>query len=71
MVLPAEYHFGIDYIFEKLVPLKQADDARNFEPLYAEKTNVKADSTIRQPYLTIPKYGHFGQKMDFPSDFIF
>ena len=26
---------------------------------------------MRQPFLTMPKYGHFGQKIDFPIDFIF
>ena len=51
--------------------LKQPDDGKSFEPLYAEKSHLKAGLTIRQPYLTIPKYGHFGQKMDFPNDFIF
>ncbi len=54
-----------------MVYFEQADDVRNFEPLYAEKTHVKADLTIRQPFLTIPKYGHFGQKINFPIDFIF
>ena len=50
---------------------KQADDDKNFEPLYAEKSHLKPDLTMRQPFLTIPNYGHFGQKMDFPIDFIF
>ena len=50
---------------------KQADDDKNFEPLYAEKSHLQPDLTMRQPFLTIPNYGHFGQKMDFPIDFIF
>ena len=48
-----------------------ARDHKNFEPLYAEKSQPQAGLTIRQPYLTISKYGHFGQKLDFPIDFIF
>ena len=51
--------------------MKRARDDKNFEPLYAEKSHSQAGLTIRQPFLTIPKYGHFGQKMDFPIDFIF
>ena len=51
--------------------LEQARDDKNFEPLYVEKTQSQVGLTIRQPYLTIPKYGHYGQKMDFPIDFIF
>ena len=51
--------------------LKQIYDDKNFEPLYAKKSQPQVGITIRQPYWTIPKYGHFGQKMDFPIDFIF
>ena len=51
--------------------MKRARDDKNFEPLYAEKSQQQAGLTIGQPYLTIPKYGHFGQKMLFPIDFIF
>ena len=51
--------------------LKLADENKNFEPLYAEKSHPKVGVTIGQPFLTIPKYGHFGQKMDFPINFIF
>ena len=51
--------------------LKQTDDDKNFEPLYAKKSQPQVGLTIRQPYWTIPKYGHFGQKMDFSIDFIF
>ena len=51
--------------------LEQAYDDKNFEPLYVEKTQSKVGLTTRQPYLTIPKYGQYGQKMDFPIDFIF
>ena len=36
-----------------------------------KKSQSQVGITIRQPYWTIPKYGHFGQKMDFPIDFIF
>ena len=71
MVLHIEYHFGINFIFEKLVPLKQDDDARNFEPLYADISHLQAGLTTQQPFLTIPNYGHFGQKIEFPVDFIF
>ena len=51
--------------------LKQTDDDKNFEPLYAKKSQPKVGITIRQPYLTNPKHGHLGQKMDFSTDFIF
>ena len=51
--------------------LKQTDDDKNFEPLCAKKSQLQTDITIRQPFWTIPKYGHFGQKMGFPIDFIF
>ena len=64
-------HFRNVFIFEKMFFLKQIDDGKNFEPLYAEKSHQEAGLTIRQPYLTIPKYGHFGQKMHFLIDFIF
>ena len=50
---------------------KQAHDDKNFEPLYVEKIQSKVGLTTRKPYLTIPKYGQYGQKMDFPIDFIF
>ena len=50
--------------------LKQAHDDKNFEPLYAEKTQLEVDLNDQQPFLTIPKYGHFGQKINFPNDFI-
>ena len=31
----------------------------------------KGGETARQLFLTISKYGHFGQKSNFPIDFIF
>ena len=71
MVKQAKLDFGIDSIFHNLVPLKQTDDDTNFEPLHAKKSQPQVGITIRQPYLTIPKYGQYGQKMDFPTDFIF
>ena len=51
--------------------LEQADDDKNFEPLYTEKSQPPAGLTMRQPFLPIPKYGYFGQKMDLPINFIF
>ena len=54
-----------------MVYLEQADDDKNFDPLYAGISHLQAGLTIRQPFLTIPNYGHFGQKIDFPADFIF
>ena len=51
--------------------LEQARDDKNFEPLYVEKTQSQVGLTTRQPYLTIPKHGDFGQKMDFLGNFIF
>ena len=63
-------HFETDFIYQKSMFLKQAADDKNFGPLYAEKSHSQPDLTMRQPFLTIPKYGHFGQKMDFPIDFI-
>ena len=51
--------------------LKQIDKDKNFEPLYAGKSHSQVGITIRQPYLTIQKYGQFSQKMVFPIDFIF
>ena len=51
--------------------LKLTDEDKSFEPLYAIKSHSQAGIIIRQLYLTIQKYGHFGQKMDFPIDFIF
>ena len=71
MVEQAKLDFGIDSIFYNLVSLKQTDDDTNFEPLHAEKSQPQVGITIRQSCLTIPKYGQYGQKMDFPIDFIF
>ena len=54
MVLPAEYHFGKAFIYEKLAPLKQTDDARNFEPLYAPISQFLADLASK-----LSKNGYF------------
>ena len=45
--------------------------AEGFPPSDTSLVGQPLCITIRQPFLTIPKYGHFGQKMDFPIDFIF
>ena len=71
MVMLVKLQLETDSILKNLVFLKQADEDKNFEPLYAKKSQPKAGITIRQPYWTISKYGHFGQKMDFLIDFIF
>ena len=65
------FNFFNHFIFKFLLYLEQADNDTNFDPLYAGISYQQTGLTIRQPFLTIPKYGHFSQKMNFPIDFIF
>ena len=51
--------------------MKQAHEDKNFEPFNAEKSQAEVGFNTEQPFWTIPNYGHFGQKFDFPNEFYF